>query len=58
MLQSAFASFVFSVLFIPSFSLVQRTRLAVHKQSFKNLLRQNGCRMTKVYWWEFALLEF
>ena len=26
-----------------------RTRLAVHKQSFLNLLRQNGRRVTKVY---------
>ena len=25
------------------------TRLAVHKQSFLNLLRQNGRRVTKVY---------
>ena len=30
-------------------SLVLSTRLAVHKQSFSNLLRQNGRRMTKVY---------
>ena len=30
-------------------SLVERTRLAVHKQSFLNLLRQNGRRVTKVY---------
>ena len=31
-------------------SLVLSMRLAVHKQSFLNLLRQNGHRMTKVYW--------
>ena len=31
-------------------SLVLSTRLAVHKQSFLNLLlRQNGCHLTKVY---------
>ena len=30
-------------------SLVLFTRLAVHKQSFLNLLRQNGCRVTSVY---------
>ena len=29
--------------------LVLSTRLAVHKQSFLNLLRQNGRRVTKVY---------
>ena len=28
---------------------VERTRLAVHKQSFLNLLKQNGGRVTKVY---------
>ena len=31
-------------------SLLERTRLAVHKQSFLNLLRQKGCSMTKVYY--------
>ena len=31
-------------------SLVLSTRLAVHKQSFLNLLRQNGRRVTKVSW--------
>ena len=31
-------------------SLVLSTRLAVPKQSFSNLLRQNGHRVTKVYW--------
>ena len=31
-------------------SLIERTRLAVHKQSFLNLLRQKGRRMTKVYY--------
>ena len=33
-------------------SLVERTRLAVrmHKQSFSNLVRQNGRRVTKVYY--------
>ena len=30
-------------------SLVERTRLAMHKQCFLNLLRQNGRCMTKVY---------
>jgi len=30
-------------------SLVVSTRLAVHKQSFLNLLRQNDRRVTKVY---------
>ena len=30
-------------------SLVERTRLAMHKQSFFNLLGQNGHRVTKVY---------
>ena len=30
-------------------SLVDRTRLAGHKQRFSNLLRQNGRRVTKVY---------
>ena len=30
-------------------SLVERARLAVHKQSFFNLLRQNGRPLTKVY---------
>ena len=30
-------------------SFVLSTRLAVHKQSFSNLLRQNGRHMTKVY---------
>ena len=30
-------------------SLVERTRLAVHKQTFLNLPRQNGLRVTKVY---------
>ena len=30
-------------------SLVERARLAVHKQSFFNLLRQNGRPVTKVY---------
>ena len=28
----------------------ERMRLAVHKQSFSNLLEQNGCRVTKVYY--------
>ena len=28
----------------------QKTRLAVHKQSFSNLLERNGCRVTKVYY--------
>ena len=28
----------------------EKTRLAVHKQSFSNLLEQNGCRVTKVYY--------
>ena len=31
-------------------SLVERTRVAVHKQSFLNLLRQNGGRVAKVYY--------
>ena len=31
-------------------SLIERKRLAVHKQSFLNLLRQKGRRMTKVYY--------
>ena len=31
-------------------SLVERTRLAGHKQSFLNLLRQNGRHVTKVCW--------
>ena len=31
-------------------SLIERTRLAVHKQSFLNLLRQKGCSTTKVYY--------
>ena len=31
-------------------SLIERTRLAVHKQSFLNLLRQKGYSMTKVYY--------
>ena len=34
-------------------SLVERTRLTEHKQSFLNLLRQNGCHVTKVYWPKF-----
>ena len=29
----------------------------MHKQSFLNLLRQNGCRMTKVYIVKHLLLE-
>ena len=32
-----------------SASLAERTRLAEHKQSFLNLLRKNGRRVTKVY---------
>ena len=28
----------------------ERTRLAVHKESFSNLLEQNGCHVTKVYY--------
>ena len=35
-------------LFMHSYSLVLSTRLAVHKQSFLNLLRKNGRRVTKV----------
>ena len=31
-------------------SLIERTRLAVHKQSSLNLLRQKGYSMTKVYY--------
>ena len=31
-------------------SLIERTRLAIYKQSFLNLLRQKGHRMTKVYY--------
>ena len=31
-------------------SLIERMRLAVHKQSFLNLLRQKGYSMTKVYY--------
>ena len=31
-------------------SLVERTRVAVHKQNFLNLLRQNGGRVAKVYY--------
>ena len=31
-------------------SLIERTRLAVHKQSFLSLLRQKGYSMTKVYY--------
>ena len=30
-------------------SLIERTRLAGHKQSFFNVLRQNGRHVTKVY---------
>ena len=30
-------------------SLVERTRLAVHKETFSNLPRQNGQHATKVY---------
>ena len=30
-------------------SLAERTRLAEHKQNFLNILRQNGRRVTKVY---------
>ena len=32
-----------------SFVYAERTRLAVHKQSFLNLLTQNGHRVTQVY---------
>ena len=39
----------FKNLFFCTASLVERTRLAVQKQSFLNLLRQNGLRVTKVF---------
>ena len=39
----------FQKLYLCPASLVERTRLAGHKQSFLNLLRQNGRHVTKVY---------
>ena len=40
---------IFKKLCLCTASLVERTRLAAHKQSFSNLPRQNGHRMTKVH---------
>ena len=37
----------FEKLCLGTASLVERTRLAMHKQSFSNFLRQNGCSVTK-----------
>ena len=45
----AILSQVIKMLCLCTASLVKRTRLAVPKQSFLNLLRQNGRRVTKVY---------
>ena len=49
--------FVSEELCLCTASLVLSTRLAVHKQTFLNLLRQNGRRVTKVYYGCICLLS-